>query len=67
MIQNEKIKPGHVPDSGCSPPTMPFVLLQAAGFSEEVPAFVTNPGALDQQLAHVIMTLELDCSESIKK
>ena len=40
MIHSEKTKPGRVPVTEGSPPTVPVILLQAAGFSEEVPAFV---------------------------
>ena len=56
-----------MPGTEGSPPTVPVVLLQAAGFSEEVPAFVWDPRALDQQLAYVIISLELDGSVSIEK
>lgn len=52
--------------SGNLPPTVPFVL-GAAGFSEEVSVFLWNPGALGQQLAYVIITLESVYSESIEK
>ena len=67
MIHNEKTKPGRVPVTEGSPPTVPVILLQAAGFSEEVPAFVWDPRALDQQLAYVIISLELDSSVSVEK
>lgn len=67
MIHSEKTKPGCMPGTEGSPPTVPVVLLQAAGFSEEVPAFVWDPRALDQQLAYVIISLELDGSVSIEK
>jgi hypothetical protein len=66
MIWNEKIKPRSVPVTAYSPPIMPFVL-QAAGFSEQVPAFVWDPRVLDLQLAYVIITLEWDYSESMEK
>lgn len=67
MTQTETVKPVWVPVPENSPPTVPFVLLQAAGFSEEIPAFVWNPRALDQQLAYVIITSELNYFESIEK
>lgn len=67
MIQNEKIEPRRVPDMACSPPLVPFVPLQAAAFSEQVPAFVGDPTAPSQQLVYVMITLEWDNSDSMKK
>lgn len=66
MTQNETMKPGRAPVPENSPPTPPFVL-QAAGFSEEVPGLFGNPQAWGQGLARVVITSELSDSETIEK
>lgn len=56
VFKNEKIKPGCVPVLGNSPLPMPFVLHQAADFSEEILAFVCSPRAGSEQLVYAIIT-----------